>query len=91
MLFLVISSPEPAKPEQVKEARLRFRDWIANLRTKKKVLCFYPRAGRGSVVIFDVASNDELHRLLTEWSEIVPVSFEIYPLATPEKAEEMLR
>ncbi len=91
MLFLVISSPEPAKPEQVREARLRFRDWIANLRTEKKVLCFYPRAGRGSVVIFDTDSNDELHRLLTEWSEIVPASFEIYPLATPEKAEEMLR
>lgn len=91
MLFLVISSPEPAKPEQVKAARLRFREWVSNLRTKKRVLCFYPRAGRGSVVIFDVASNDELHKLLTEWSEIVPASFEIYPLATPEKAEEMLR
>jgi len=25
MLFLVVSSPEPAKPEEVKAARLRFR------------------------------------------------------------------
>ncbi|WP_456473924.1 DUF3303 family protein [Candidatus Pyrohabitans sp.] len=90
MLFLVVSSPETAKPEEVKAARLKFREWIASLE-EEKLLCFYPRVGRGSVVIFDVASNDELHRLLTEWSAIVPASFEVYPLATPEKAEEMLR
>jgi len=87
----VVSSPVPAKPEEVREARLRFREWISSLEEEKKLQCFYPRVGRGSVVILDVASNDELHRLLTEWSAIVPAGFEVYPLATPEKAEGMLR
>jgi muconolactone delta-isomerase len=91
MLFLVISSPHPSKPEDVKNARLEFRSWITDLKSENKVVCFYPRVGRGSVVILNVSSNDELHRLLTQWSDIVPVSFDIYPLATPAEAEELLR
>jgi muconolactone delta-isomerase len=82
MLFLVISTPHPSRPEDVKDARLKFRQWIDDLKLKKKVICFYPRVGRGSVVIFDVASNDELHDIMTQWLNIVPVSFDIYPLAT---------
>lgn len=82
MLFLVISAPHPSRPEDVKDARLKFRQWIDDLKSKKKVVCFYPRVGRGSVVIFDVDSNDDLHELMTQWLNIVPVSFDIYPLAT---------
>ncbi|MFZ3091090.1 MAG: DUF3303 family protein [Nitrospirota bacterium] len=82
MLFLVISTPHPSRPEDVKDARLKFRQWIDDLKLKKKVICFYPRVGRGSVVIFDVASNDELHDIMTQWLNIVPVSFDIYPLVT---------
>ncbi|WXG40878.1 MAG: DUF3303 family protein [Candidatus Freyarchaeum deiterrae] len=91
MLFLVISSPYSSKPEDVKNARLEFRSWIKDLKSKSKVTCFYPKVGRGSVVIFDVSSNDELHKLLTHWLNIVPVSFDIYPLATPSEAEELLK
>ena len=90
MLYLVISTPHPSKPEEVKNARLDFRFWIKNLKSKNKVVCFYPKVGRGSVVIFDVSSNDELHKLMTQWLNIVPVSFDIYPLATPSEAEELL-
>ena len=91
MLFLVISNPLPSRPGDVKSARLKFRSWIENLKSKKKIIVFYPRVGRGSVVIFEVTSNDELHKLMTEWSDIVPVSFDVYPLASPSKAEELLR
>ena len=91
MLFAVISSPHPSKPEDVKNARLEFRSWMADLKSKNKVHCFYPKVGRGSVVVFDVASNDELHTLLTQWLNIVPVSFNIYPLATPSEAEGLLK
>ena len=91
MLYLVISTPRPSKPEDVKNARLEFRSWINDLKSKSNVVCFYPRVGRGSVVIFDVSSNDELHKLMTQWTNIVPVSFDIYPLATPSKAEELLK
>lgn len=82
MLYLVISTPYPSRPEEVKNARLEFRKWIDGLKSKGKVICFYQRVGRGSVVIFDVSSNDELHELMTQWLNIVPVSFDIYPLAT---------
>ena len=91
MLYLLISSPHPSKPEDVKNARLKFRAWINELKSKNKVVFFYPRVGRGSVVIFDVSSNDELHELMTQWTNIVPVSFDIYPLATPSEAEELLK
>ena len=90
MLSLVISTPTPAKPEDVAGARLKFRTWVQKLKSDNKILHFYPRVGRGSAVIFDIASNDELHGLLTEWLNIVPVQFDIYPLATPSEAEKML-
>jgi muconolactone delta-isomerase len=91
MLYLVISTPHPSKPEDVKNARSEFRSWIGDLKSKNNVVGFYPRVGRGSVVIFDLSSNDELHELLTQWSNIIPISFDIYPLATPLKAEELLK
>jgi len=59
--------------------------------SKNKVICFYPKVGRGSVVIFNVSSNDELHTLMTQWLNIVPVHFEIIPLVTPLEAEELLK
>jgi muconolactone delta-isomerase len=90
MLFLVISSPHPTRPEEVKDARLEFRSWVAELDSQNKLVCFYPRVGRGSVVILDVTSNDELHRLLTQWLNIVPVGFEVHPLVTPTEARELL-
>jgi hypothetical protein len=91
MLYLVISTPHPSKPEDVKNARLEFRSWIKDLKSKNKLVCFYPRIGRGSIVILDVSSNDELHKLMTQWLNIVPVIFDIYPLTTPSEAEELLK
>lgn len=83
MLYLAISRPHPSSPEDAKTARLAFRSWIEDLKAKKKVICFYPRVGRGAVVVFDVSSNDELHELMTQWLNFVPVDFDIYPLAMP--------
>ena len=80
MLFLIISSPHPSRPSDVKRARSKFREWIEGLRSQGKVLFFYPIVGRGSAVGLDVSSNDELHELMTQWSDIIPVSFDIYPL-----------
>jgi len=91
MLYLVISTPHPSRPEDMRNERLEFRSWIKDLKSKDKVICFYPKVGRGSVVIFDVSSNDELHQLMTQWLNIVPVSFEIFPLATPSEADELLK
>jgi hypothetical protein len=41
-------------------------------------------------VILDVSSNDKLHMLMTQWLDIIPASFEIYPLATPSETEKLL-
>jgi hypothetical protein len=91
MLFLVISSPSISRPQDMKSARQEFRNWIKELQAKNKVICFYPKVGRGSIVIFDVSSNDELHLQMTQWLDIVPVSFEIHPLVNPSEAEKLLQ
>ncbi len=83
MVVLVISMPEPARPKDVEARRSAFRAWIDRLKNEKKVRSFYPRVGRGAVVIFDVLSHEELHELLTQWLEIVPVRHAIYPLLEP--------
>ena len=91
MLYLVISDPHPSRPEEVKDARLQWRNWLDDLKSRNKVVSFYPKVGRGAVVIFDLSSNDELHTLLTQWLNLVPVNFTIHPLATPIEEEKVLR
>jgi hypothetical protein len=60
--------------------------WIDDLKSQKKITQTYHKIGKGSVVIFDVTSNDELHKLMTQWLDIVsmPVKFDIIPLVTPK-------
>lgn len=91
MFYLVISNPRPSKPVQVKKERLKFRSWVKELESIKKIVNFFPRVGRGSVVIFAISSNDELHALLTEWTNIIPAGFDIYPLASPIESERLLK
>lgn len=90
MLFLVISSPRITRPDEVKAERLHFRTWITSLQENGQVQTFYPMVGRGSVVVFHVSSNEELHVLLTQWANIVPASFDIRALVEPEAAESQL-
>lgn len=90
MLFLVISTPQPQEiTEELTKARLAFRDWIQDLKSIGKVICFYPREGRGSVVIFNVGSKDEFEKLLERWKTYVPVKFDIYPLQEPEAEKKI--
>ena len=91
MIFLVISTPHPSRPEEIKESRLKFIDWIKSLKTRNKIINFYPRVGRGAVVIFNVETNDELHELMTEWNNIIPVNMDIYPLVNPDNAAKTLK
>ena len=53
-------------------------------------MCIRDSTGRGAVAIFDVDSNDVLHRLLNEWSEIMPAKFDIYPLLDSESIKSFL-
>ena len=90
MLFLVVSSPNPQRPSEVKEQRRKYWPWAQDKLDKGLAISFYARTGRGAVAIFDVDSNDVLHRLLNEWSEIVPVKFDIYPLLDTESIKSCL-
>ena len=84
MLFLIISTPAPTRPSEVREARRSFWPWVEDKLARGLARSFYPRAGRGAVVVFDVPDHETLHRLLNEWSEVIPAEFAIYPLMEPE-------
>ncbi len=91
MLYLVVSTPHPSKPEDVKGVREEWWAWAQDLKSAGKALCYFARVGRGAVVIFDVSSNDELHELLTQWLNMVPVTFDTYPLLSREQALQFLK
>jgi hypothetical protein len=91
MLFLVISEPRPEPPSSVVGSRQRYWQWIEPLHASGEVSSVYARVGRGAVVLFDVPSNEALHRRLNEWQEIIPVRFEIHPLIDPAAAQHYLR
>ncbi len=80
MLFLVISNPRPERPSEVAKARQGFWPWMSAYQAQGICKHIYPRVGRGAVAIFDVESNEVLHRILNEWAEIIPAQFETYPL-----------
>lgn len=90
MLFIVISTPRPDKPSSVKGARLRYWKWMDPLLESKRAHWVYARTGRGAVALFDVDSNETLHRLINEWSEIIPAHFEILPLLDEATAKNFL-
>jgi muconolactone delta-isomerase len=86
MLFLVVSTPRPERPSELATARQSFWPWIAGYQASGACRHVYARAGRGAVAIFDVESNDALHRLLNEWADIIPAHFDTYPLIDAEAA-----
>ena len=91
MLFLVISTPAPTKPSAVNASRRQFWRWIDPHLASGTAKSVYARPGRGAVVVFDVESNEALHALLTEWAEMIPATFELYPLISPKAAESYLK
>lgn len=90
MLFLVISTPRPERPSEVAATRQTFWPWIAKYQADGVCRHIYARVGRGAVAVFDVPDNDTLHRILGEWSEIVPAQFDTYPLVDDRAAQALL-
>jgi muconolactone delta-isomerase len=90
MLFLVISTPRPEKPSTLIDARSRYWDWMNPLLESGMARSVYARAGRGAVALFDVDSNETLHRLMNEWADIIPAHMEVYPLLDVGAAKEFL-
>ena len=90
MLFLVISNPRLERPSEVAATRQQFWPWIAAYQASGQCHHIYPRVGRGAVAVFDVASNDALHRILNEWADLIPAQFDTYPLVSLDAANAVL-
>ena len=90
MLFLVISTPRPERPSEVRAVRQQFWRWIDPLLQDGTARFCYPRPGRGAIALFDVDSNETLHHLLTEWADHIPAAFDLYPLIESAEAKAFL-
>lgn len=90
MLFLVISTPRPDSPSVMKDRRKLCWDWIEPLKASGELTAFHARVGRGGIAIFNVASNLALHRRMSEWAEMIPTTFEVYPLVDDADATQYL-
>jgi muconolactone delta-isomerase len=90
MLFLVISTPRPEKPTTLIDARNRYWEWMNPLLESGIARSVHARVGRGAVALFDVDSNETLHRLMNEWAEIIPAHMEVYPLLDVGPAKDFL-
>jgi hypothetical protein len=90
MLFLVISEPRPEPPGAIAARRQDYWRWIEPVIAAGRVRSAHARVGRGAVVLFDVGSNEELHRLLNEWADLIPARFDLYPLIDPAAAQRFL-
>ncbi len=64
MLFLVISTPAPTRPSEVREQRKNFWPWVEDKIDRGVARYCFPRTGRGAVVMFDVDSHETLHRFV---------------------------
>lgn len=90
MLFLIVSTPRAERPSEVAAARQSFWSWIGAYQASGVCRHIYPRAGRGAVAILDLADHTDLNRLLNEWAEIIPATFDTYPLVDVAATEALL-
>jgi hypothetical protein len=90
MLFLVVSTPRPERPSDMAETRQSFWPWMAGYEARGICRHIYARAGRGAAAVLDVEGNDQLHKILNEWADIVPAHFDTYPLIDAQSAQRML-
>ena len=90
MLFLVVSEPRPERPSEVAASRTRYWTWARPLIEAGTMRHVYARPGRGAVAVLDVADHETLHRLLTEWAELIPATFEVKPLIEAAAAQDFL-
>ncbi len=89
MHFLVISTPRPEKPSAARENQKQWWDWLKPLKASGVAKHVYTKLGRGAVIIFDVDSHEALHKLVNQWSECVPATFEVTALLPAEHQEQI--
>ncbi|GAA4343555.1 hypothetical protein GCM10023144_46650 [Pigmentiphaga soli] len=87
MLFMVISTPRPEQPSAMRAGQRAYWDWMNPLLESGVARHVWLKAGRGAVAVFEVDSNEALHKLVNQWSENVPAHFEIIPLVSKAHQE----
>ena len=91
MHYLVISTPAAAKPSAARGGQAAWWDWVNALIAQGTAKHVYTKLGRGAVIIFDVDAPETLHKLVNQWNEHVPATFEIEPLLPKEHQERIAR
>lgn len=89
MYFLVVSTPTAGKPSAAREGQKQWWDWVNALIEQGRAKHVYTKLGRGAVIIFDVDSHETLHKLVNQWAELVPATFEVEALLPKEHQERI--
>ncbi len=91
MKFLAIWELETRRPE-IFTAVMRMPEYAEKLRERQKLVARYHVVGKhGGAWIYDVDSNEELERLLSEAPVYNFARYDVYPLAEMESPAEVLR
>ena len=91
MHFLVISTPRADQPSAARANQTRFWDWLQPLAAAGTAKHVYTKLGRGAVIIFEVDAPETMHKLVNQWAECVPATFEIEALLPKDHQEKIAR
>ena len=91
MFYLVISTPAATKPSGMRGGQVQWWDWVNALIADGTAKHVYTKLGRGAVIIFDVDGPEAIHKLVNQWNELVPATFEVEPLLPKEHQERIAR
>ena len=91
MLFMVMSTPRPERPSDVRAGQRMFWEWLQPLQERGICKAHFVKTGRGLFVVFDVDSHETLHGYLTDWANCVPAEFQVWPLIDPAHQERIAR
>ena len=91
MQFMVMSTPRPERPSEMRGRQATFWDWLEPLKQSGACKACYVKTGRGAIVVFDVDNHETLHRYMTEWADRVPAEFTVWPLIDASHQEAIAR
>jgi muconolactone delta-isomerase len=91
MFFLVTSTPMAGRPSEARGGQKQWWDWVNDLAARGIAKHVYTKLGRGAVIIFEVDSHEDVHKLVNQWTEMVPATFEVEALLPKEHQERIAK